>query len=66
MFIRLPPAEECEVSEEEFVDIPDWHREILEERMARYRTEGFEGRPWEEFEQELLERLAELTKKKAS
>jgi len=37
------------VSEEEFVEIPDWHREILDERMARYSTEGLEGTPWEEF-----------------
>ena len=64
MFIRLAPPEECDVSEEEFVEIPDWHREILDERMARYSTEGFEGTPWEEFEQELMEEIAKLTKER--
>jgi hypothetical protein len=26
---------------------------IMEERLAHYREFGFEGTPWEEFEQEL-------------
>ena len=38
-----------------YVDIPEWHKELLLERMARYRTEGFIGRPWEEFEKEFME-----------
>jgi hypothetical protein len=38
---------------ERYVPIPDLHREILEERLARYRENGFPGTPWEEFEQEL-------------
>ena len=37
------------------VDIPEWHKEILKERLAKYRTEGFIGRPWEEFEKEFME-----------
>jgi putative addiction module component (TIGR02574 family) len=37
------------------ISIPDWHREILEERMARENPE--EGTSWEEFEKELLEQL---------
>jgi hypothetical protein len=53
MTIRLPPPEEYDVSEEEQVAIPEWHREILDERMAKYAANGFEGRTWEEFEQEL-------------
>jgi hypothetical protein len=40
------------------VTIPDWHRAILEERMARYRTEDkTKWRTWEEFEKELLNKL---------
>jgi putative addiction module component (TIGR02574 family) len=36
-------------------EIPDWHKEILDERMARYSSEGIEGTSLEEFEEELLE-----------
>jgi len=42
---------------EKYAEIPDWHREILEEAMARYRALGFEGTPWEEFEKELDKEL---------
>lgn len=38
---------------ENYVDIPEWHREFLEELLANYHENGFEGTPWEEFEQEL-------------
>jgi hypothetical protein len=37
--------------------IPDWHIELLEERIARYCKTGMKGTPWEEFEKELLEQL---------
>jgi putative addiction module component (TIGR02574 family) len=37
------------------IDIPDWHKEILDERMARYSSEGMEGTSLEEFEEKLLE-----------
>jgi hypothetical protein len=37
------------------VDIPDWHMEILKERIARYCEVGMHFTPWEEFEQELFE-----------
>jgi hypothetical protein len=43
------------ISAAEQVEIPDWHREILDQRIAKYRAEGFIGIPWEEFEQELTE-----------
>ena len=39
------------------VDIPDWHKEILDERMARYEKEGMTGISWEELEKQLLEQL---------
>ena len=38
---------------EEDVKIPEWHKEILAERMSRYRSSLEEGIPWEEFEEEL-------------
>lgn len=38
----------------EYVTIPDWHMAIIEERMARYESEGTEWTPWEEFEKELF------------
>jgi putative addiction module component len=62
-YILEPEPEADERSEEEYVPIPDWHRKIIDERMAKYRTEGFEGTPWEEFEQELFEEIRKLTQK---
>ena len=45
--------------DEAFVPVPDWHMAIIEERMARYRTEDkTKWRTWEEFEKELLDKLA--------
>ena len=41
----------------EDVSIPDWHREIIRERLARYGPAFNEGTTWEEFEKELLEQL---------
>jgi len=37
------------------ISIPDWHRELIKERLARENPE--EGISWEEFEKELLEQL---------
>ena len=37
-----------------YVKIPEWHMAIIEERMARYESEGTEWTPWEEFEKELF------------
>jgi hypothetical protein len=39
---------------EYYVDIPEWHRKILDKAMARYEAVGIEGRSWEEIEQELI------------
>jgi len=44
-------------SRPEEVPVPDWHLEIIEERLARYRETGEEGRPCEEFEREIFEQL---------
>jgi putative addiction module component (TIGR02574 family) len=37
----------------EEVPVPDWHREILAERLAAHRPEDGNGREWEEFEQDV-------------
>lgn len=39
------------------ISVPDWHMEIVLERMARYERDGMEGISWEELEKELLEQL---------
>ena len=49
------PIENEDYVNNEYVTIPDWHMAILEERMARYESEGTEWTPWEEFEKELFE-----------
>jgi putative addiction module component (TIGR02574 family) len=37
----------------EAVPVPEWHREILAERLAEYERDPDEGRSWEEFRAEL-------------
>lgn len=38
-----------------YVEIPDWHMAIIEERLARYESEDKTNwSTWEEFEKELL------------
>jgi putative addiction module component (TIGR02574 family) len=37
----------------EDVPVPDWHREILAERLAAHRANEDQGKGWEEFENEL-------------
>jgi hypothetical protein len=55
--------EECEEiwasfeSSPQQLSVPDWHMEILEERLARDCVTGMKGTPWEEFEKELFELL---------
>jgi len=65
-FDELSPEEQVDYVQElwdhiqpsqEQADIPEWHKEILDERMARYRETGFEGRPWEEVNAEILQQL---------
>ena len=36
------------------VSVPEWHREVLDERLAEYRANPAEGRSWEEVEADLL------------
>ncbi len=49
---------------EEDVPVPDWHLAILEERMARYKSEDVtKWRPWEEVYEELMHEIREEIKK---
>lgn len=41
----------------EQVPVPDWHREILEERLAVYQANPNQGKSWEKVDQELTEDL---------
>ena len=38
----------------ETVPIPDWHRQVVAERLAAYKDNPTEGRPWEEVRDEIL------------
>ena len=37
----------------EEVPVPDWHRQILAERLAAYDANPTGGKTWEEFDEEL-------------
>jgi hypothetical protein len=39
------------------IDIPEWHKELLEERIADCCENGVYMTPWDEFEKELFEML---------
>ena len=41
------------------VPVPDWHRHILNERLAEYHAAPHEGRPWPQIRDQLLRELAE-------
>ena len=41
----------------EDVPMPDWHREIVSERLAAHRRGDAVVRPWSEVREELLTRL---------
>jgi hypothetical protein len=43
-----------ETADENYVKIPEWHLEMLEERIARQDAAGRPGRSWEEVKQELI------------
>jgi putative addiction module component (TIGR02574 family) len=47
-------------AKEDQVPVPEWHRAILEERLAEYEANPNDGRPWEEVEADLH---AQLTKR---
>jgi len=39
------------------IPVPDWHRQLLDERLAAYKASPHEGRPWQEVREELLRKL---------
>ena len=39
----------------EKIPVPDWHRQILAERVANYDSSPDDGKMWEQFEEELAE-----------
>lgn len=43
-------------ADESQVPVPDWHREVLDERLADYEVHPERGRPWEEVEADILKR----------
>ncbi|HXM50722.1 MAG TPA: addiction module protein [Pyrinomonadaceae bacterium] len=43
----------------EDVPVPDWHREILTERLAAHQANKDQGKDWEEFEKDLTTELRE-------
>jgi len=56
MSSELPAQEEIinhDISTDDDVPVPDWHLAILEERMARYKSEQVEWTPLEEFAKEI-------------
>jgi len=48
--IEVPPESDS---------VPDWHLEIVRERLARHRAHPEEALPWEEVRDELLRSLRE-------
>ena len=46
----------------EDVPVPDWHREIINERLAAHRDGKEQGKEWEEVEREITAELAHRTK----
>jgi putative addiction module component (TIGR02574 family) len=45
----------------EDVPVPDWHREIIAERLASYRANEVQGQEWEEVERDLTAELSKRT-----
>jgi len=40
------------------VSVPEWHRQLVCDRLADYRNDPKAGRPWREVRDELLRELA--------
>lgn len=41
----------------EELPVPDWHRQVVEERLAAHQADPGAARPWEEVRQEISEKL---------
>ncbi len=44
-------------AEPEDVPVPDWHRQVIHERLEAHRRSPHDGRPWSEVRDALLRRL---------
>ena len=40
------------------ISVPDWHRQLLRDRLSEYRNDPKAGRPWRDVRDELLRELA--------
>lgn len=61
--LKLPVDERLEIMEKiwdsiqennEDIEIPQWHKEILEERFQKYKNNVTKGKSWEEVKKNLL------------
>jgi hypothetical protein len=43
------------------VPVPEWHRELVQERLDAYRRERSAARPWSEIRAELLQKHSTKT-----
>lgn len=41
----------------EEIQVPDWHRKLLDERLTEYQAHPDAGRPWEEVRDELRRKI---------
>jgi putative addiction module component (TIGR02574 family) len=39
------------------ISVPDWHRPVIEERLAAHRAHPKDARPWDEVRTEVVEKL---------
>lgn len=47
------------VADSSRVPVPDWHRHILDKRLAEYHAAPGEGKPWPQVRDQLMRELAE-------
>ena len=45
------------VAEPDQVPVPDWHRQVIRQRMADQENSPSEGQPWEEVRDEIRNKL---------
>ena len=45
------------VAKPDQVPVPDWHRQVIRQRMAEQEAGPVEGRPWEEVRDEIRNKL---------
>jgi putative addiction module component (TIGR02574 family) len=46
----------------EDVPVPEWHREIINKRLAALRADNDQGKDWEEVEREITSELSNRNK----